>query len=53
MPVTPTTIPTVTPMLRVVGVISVFEVVCVMIPDEKDEKIILSNAISESLKVFV
>ena len=70
-PVTPTAIPTVAPVLRlvgvtsvvgvisalrVVGVLSVLGVVCVMIPDEKDEKIILSNdliPVSESLKVSV
>ena len=43
-------------VLRVVGVLSVLGVVCVMIPDEKDEKIIFSNdpiPVSESLNVSV
>ena len=43
-------------VLRVVGVLYVLGVVCVMIPDEKDEKITLSNdpiPVSKSLKVSV
>ena len=65
VPVTPTAIPTVAPVLRLVsaisvlrivgalGVVSVLGVVCVMIPDEKkNEKIFLSNDPSYSLKVL-